>query len=122
MMSRKRMPASAAIVAALILLVQAFSAGAAMGTQVVAGPRDAFGNVICTARTGGSSQDPSHGGGFDCDFCLFGCDIGSAVIPAASDIEPVSLAFVIVSDGKKLVDAPIWRPELATHCPRGPPA
>jgi hypothetical protein len=122
MMSRKRMPAFAAIAAALVLLVQAFSAGAAMGAQPAAGPRDTFGNLICTARTGASSQDRSHGGGFDCDFCLFACDIGSAVIPAASDIEPVSFAFAIVSDGKTLVYAPVRRPELATLSQRGPPA
>lgn len=119
---RKRSPASVAIAAAIALFVQAFLGGAWMGAQAAAGPRDAFGNVLCTANADNNSQNGSHNGGYDCDCCLSGCDVGTGIIPEASSVEAASTAYLRTSAGKPPVDAPVWRRELQPLGPRAPPA
>ena len=118
----KRLPVSAATLAALIIVVQAFLGGSWMGAQAAAGPRDAFGNIMCSADMGGSSQGGPHSDGYDCGCCLAGCDTGTAIVPEASRVEPVSVAFVLMSGTRRLVDMPIWRHEWQPFGPRGPPA
>jgi len=121
--SRKPPPASVAIFAALILLVQTFLSGAWMGAQATAGPLDAFGNVICTTHTGGVSQTGGHDGkGYNCDCCVSCCHSGTAVVPEANGVEPVSAELAPVLDGKRLVEASFRRHELQPLSSRGPPA
>lgn len=121
-LSHKRLPASVATLAALILAVQAFLAGTWMGAQAAAGPRDAFGNIMCITDMGGSSKGGSHSDGYDCGGCLAGCDTGTAIVPEASGVDPVSIAFVLLTGGGRLVDMPVWRHEWQPFGPRGPPA
>ncbi|MEW6633542.1 MAG: hypothetical protein AB1440_21955 [Pseudomonadota bacterium] len=120
--SRRQSPASVAIAAAIVLLVQAFLSGAWMGAQATAGPLDAFGNVLCTAHAGGPSQNGPHNSGYDCDCCLSGCDIAAGIIPDMGAIEPVSTGFVLNPAGKRLVDTLVRRHELQPLSSRGPPA
>ena len=118
---RRRSPALVAIAAAITLLVQAFLGGGWMAAQAAAGPRDAFGNILCTAAPSGVPRGGTHGA-YDCDCCLSGCDAGIAIIPEPSIIGPISMAFVLTSSGKQLVDAPVRRHELQPLNPRAPPA
>jgi len=120
--ARRRSPASVAIAAAIVLLVQAFLSGAWMGAQATAGPLDAFGNVLCTAHADGTSQNGPHNSGYDCDCCLSGCNVAAGIIPDMGAIEPVSTGFVLNPAGKRLVDTPVRRHELQPLSPRGPPA
>ncbi|WP_246696505.1 hypothetical protein [Mesorhizobium sp. SARCC-RB16n] len=69
-----------------MLIFQALLGGAWMGAQAAAGPRDAFGNVLCTTDAGGPAHGSSHEGGYSCDCCLYGCDLGMAIIPEADSI------------------------------------
>lgn len=122
-MSRKRSPASAAILAALLLLVQAFFSGTWMGAQASAGPLDAFGNVICTNHTGGASQTGQHGGsGCDCDCCMCCSGAVAAIVPEPIGVEPISAVFAPVLDGKRLAEVSVRRHELQPLSSRGPPA
>ena len=119
---RRRSPTLVAIAAAITLLVQAFLGGGWMAAQATAGPRDAFGNILCTAApSGGGPRGGTHGA-YDCDCCLSGCDAGTAIIPEPSGIGPISMAFVLTSSGKQLVDAPVRRHQLQPLNPRAPPA
>lgn len=93
-----------------------------MGAQAAAGPRDAFGNVLCTAHAANNSKNDPHNDGYDCDCCLSGCDVGTGIIPDASVVEPVSMAFLPASAGKRLVDTVVRRPELQPLSSRAPPA
>jgi len=122
-MSHKRSPASAAVVAALILLVQAFVGGTWMGAQAASDPRDLFGNVICTAHTSDTSQNGKHGNsGNDCECCLSSCDTGTATVPETTSIEPVLVDFALALDGKHLTEPSVRRHELQPLSSRGPPA
>ncbi|TPI28419.1 hypothetical protein FJW07_30975 [Mesorhizobium sp. B3-1-9] len=120
-LSRRRSPAPVAIAAALVLFVQAFVSGAGIGAQAAAGPRDAFGNILCTADAGTTSHGGSHSGGYDCDCCLSGCDFATAIIPEANSVEPLLSAFLITSDSKRFSDAVVRRYELQPLSSRGPP-
>ncbi len=121
-MSRKRSPARIAIAAALVLIVQAFLSGAGIGAQVAAGPRDAFGNILCTADAGSPSHNGPHGGAYDCDCCLSGCDFGAAIIPEPAGIGTVPLAYLAIFSGKRLASTQVQRQELQPLSSRGPPA
>jgi hypothetical protein len=121
-MSRKRSPCRTAIAAALLLIVQAFLSGAGIGAQAAAGPHDVFGNVLCTADAGSPSPSGPHGGAYDCDCCLSGCDFGAAIIPQPSGIGTVPLAYLTFFSGKRLTTASVRRQELEPLSPRGPPA
>lgn len=120
-MSRKRSPRRTAILAALLLIVQAFLSGAGIGAQA-AGPRDAFGNILCTADAGSPSHSGPHGGAYDCDCCLSGCDFAAAIIPEPGGIGAAPLAYLSVFSGKRLATTPVRRQELEPLSPRGPPA
>lgn len=119
--ARRRPPASVAIGAAIVLLVQAFLGGPWMGAQAAAGPRDAFGNVLCSAHKDNASRNGPHNGGYDCDCCLSGCVVGTGIIPDASAVELVSIALLPTSTAKPLVNAPVQRHELQPLSSRGPP-
>ena len=121
-MPRKRSPARTAIAAALVLIVQAFLSGAGIGAQAAAGPRDVFGNVLCTSDAGSPSHSDPHGGAYDCDCCLSGCDFGAAIIPEPGGIGTVPLAYLTLFSGKRLASTPVQRQELQPLSLRGPPA
>ena len=120
--SRKRSPAAAALVAALVLFVQTFLGGMSIGAQAAAGPRDVFGNVICTDHSGAASKTGQHGhGGCDCDCGLCCCTVAAGIVPQTAGVEQAARGFELVVDGRRLLGTHVPRHELQPLSSRGPP-
>jgi hypothetical protein len=93
-----------------------------MAGEAVAGERDAFGNILCADHGPDPAPLGHHGGGMGGDCCLFGCGGGPAIVPVKAGLDPLPAAFVLASDRKRPVDAPVWRCEVQALSSRGPPA
>src|SRR5262245_4124884 len=103
--SRRRSCAFAAILVPLLLVFQASLSGAWMAA--FAGERDAFGNILCTDHGPASAPPGHHGGALGDECCLFGCGGGTAMVPDRAHLSPLPVAFVLTSDRKRPVDAPV---------------
>lgn len=117
--SRIGMSRLAAVVAALVLVLQSALAIAAQPVQ-----RDIFGNVICVeGSTGYGPSGQGHDGGHMPDCCMLSCGValqGAADMPAAAEWQAAVIVAEIPAYPSPRLVSPRDRRTPAN--PRAPPA
>lgn len=78
-----RQTVEAAMLVALMLVVQAFFSGLSLGANAAPLQRDAFGQVICTTDGGrlAASEQPGAPAHHPADCCTLGCSMVGAALP-----------------------------------------
>jgi hypothetical protein len=115
-----RVETPAALLAAILVVLQALFAGLTAGAHAAPAGRDAFGGTLCINLFGGS-RDDAPAGHHSGDCCAFGCHVASAA-PSLSpaQLPPRLAAMAIVS---RRIPAPLHVAALdrSSIRLRGPP-